>query len=649
MRVCGIFGVVRTSGISTRDQAGFAKLAEALRHRGPDSVGHYENDRVLLGATRLSINDVGLGYQPFKDASGQIIVFGNGEIYNSPELRRLDRIRDQKFRSSSDIEVVAHLFAQSEVETFSKLRGMFALAVLDISKNLLHLARDPIGEKPLLLAKSPGGIVFASELSALVASRLVDFTLRRDVWAEYLLTGYISEPRTPISGLYKLPPGSFLTVNIETGGTTEQAYWTPRVSTPVENLDPDYLEQLITSSVQDALHSDVPIGLALSGGLDSSLVAALAAKGNPNIKAFSVGYPNAQSVDETSDAEYVASHLGLDFERVEVTPEDAIAGFPMLCTDRDEPIGDISGTSYSAVASACRAAGAPVLLTGQGGDELFWGYPWVRNAAQALANRVAGNSTYLGTPERHIGWPNFSSPPALLAWLEDLGGLRSLLRERQLAAQIKSRQFRQFRLYDFDPQMPRLRNDTQSVLAADLHGIREDPYVWDTGVSASFAITEAIFNSYLLTNGLAQMDRLSMAHSVESRTPLVATPIVEYLQGYRLTHDDSTMPPKGLLREVAARHLPPHVINRPKRGFTPPARSWISGISQTYSNVLREPVLGDSGLFGPDIAPYLATPFTRLGRSKTIWLRLVVLEFWMRGLMSAVGAAPRFQDAISED
>jgi asparagine synthase (glutamine-hydrolysing) len=629
--MCGLFGVIRFAGITDSDRSTFDGLAANLRHRGPDGSGFIETPQVLLGMHRLSIMDVDHGWQPFWSEDEQIGILGNGEIYNSATLSAQVRDRGHRLNTGSDMEVVPHLFEDAGTDAFTKLRGMFALVIIDKRNGHLMLARDRLGEKPLCYAHLDGGIAFASEQSALVRSGAVPFTIDQAMLPEYLLHGFTPEPMSLIAGVRKVPAGAWLDIDLSTGAVTERHYWNL-----LDSLDDKPLSTAdLTAGIQDAVEaccqSDVPVGLALSGGLDSSMVALLASRVRPDLRAFSIGYNGAAS-DESALASGLAADLGIPCTIMHLDAREVGASFAATCVARDEPVSDIAGPALSAVSQAARQAGVPVLMTGIGGDEWFWGYDWVRRLGAYTYGRL-GTSGAVDDCYRLTQLLPDRSPAGLARWLETWGGRRT---EKDIDAFITrwaTSDAVPVSLYEFQHGYP-----TINRAIVDLCRITDDfpqplRFMPRQPDMAAGEYIRALCDTYMQVNSLAQMDRLSMHHSVEARTPLADYRLAELVMSSRRAGDGAlSQPGKSELRKVAEAVLPAHVINRPKRGFTPPVRAWVSEIwRQNMPAFGPDSALAASGLMNPkDVMAAMKSPTHRTGRVNQIALRLATLELWYR-------------------
>lgn len=621
--MCGVFGLIRPSGVTSDDRQLFDRISSNLEHRGPNGSATIGRTSSIVGMHRLSIMDVEGGGQPFWSEDGTVGVLGNGEIYNAHELREELVARGHQFTSGSDIEVVPHLYEELGTEAFKRLRGMFALVILDERQQALLLVRDPMGEKPLSYSRTDGAIVFASEQSALVRSGAVELRLDGDVLTDYLLYGFVPEPTAIISGVSKVPAGHWLRLSLRSDDETLTRYWDPLDYLGGTPPDVPTLIRATEDAVAASCVADVPVAIALSGGLDSSVVAAIASKHRPDLHAFTIGYTGAVGSDESSGAAAFAESLGISSTTIRLNSSDVAEGFADLCSARDEPIADIAGPGYSALAKAAHDHGYPVLMNGQGGDELFWGYTWVQQ--RAVDRREAYRLRMDPLPH---------SRQALATWAATAGGLRTRRWERELVRAWAGGGRTPVPLWEAQVGYPWVYNGIRELTGRSRSSIR--PRLWDAELDpqrAAGVVTDALLSTYLRVNGLAQMDRLTMRYSVEARTPLVDKELVQLVMSGRLTDDGLDRPPKASFRDIASHFVPDDVLNRPKRGFTPPVRDWLRAIGSVHQGLLADPVLASLGPFDPAaLKRELQTPVKRSGQVNQMSLRLMTLELWLRGL-----------------
>lgn len=623
--VCGIFGVVSDRHISRFDSR-FTKLSRYLAHRGPDSSGILEFPGLLAGMHRLAINGLLSGNQPIESANGQVSLMGNGEVYNSHILRSSLGTRGLSLRSDSDLAPVVELWADRGFGCLSQIDGMYALAVLDRRSKTVTLVRDRMGEKPLYIANLGGEIWWSSEVLPLIRAGIVAGGLNATILERYLIEGVCSEPVTPIAGIQALEPGTALQIHIPTLGTNVSEYWRPEEFLGENLLRADDLAELLENSVRNALMSDVPVAVALSAGVDSSYVAAIARKFRRDIAAFTVDFDAGKGINEGTFASLTARSLGIPHTRLQVASEGIADSFLSVCVSRDLPVADVTGPAYDALCRDVSGAGAKVLLTGQGADELFWGYNW----ATRWVDRV---NRHQRTRRRRLfpSWVELERPTGASEWAErfrDGFGLHS--RHAAMALRI-------------DPQLssnplrlqPKWYRDRRAIRRLVQGKAQGEPKTVlperDSGVVASDLLL-GMLRTYLRSNGLAQLDRLSMQHGLEVRTPFVDRALVEYvLGGAARTVEPGATAAKDFFRSVVAKQLPAAVLERPKSGFLPPVRVWLEKIWRRTEERRMEPispaVLGwDKGVAQEILkAPTLVT-----GEVNHLGLRLLTLEVWLR-------------------
>jgi len=611
-----------------------ARMNQALVHRGPDGEGGHHEDHVALAMRRLSIIDLETGWQPLFNEDRSLVIVANGEIYNYVELRKQLEGKGHKLTTSGDIETILHLYEEHGLDCVNHLRGMFAFALWDSNRRRLVIARDRMGEKPLYLAERDGKLLFASEMKAILRSGMIPFDLDPQAIDLYFHYQYVPEPMTAVKGVRKLDAAHLLVIDVESWRIADHCYWRMEDAPPLEG-DPATLirEQLETVS-ELVIRSDVPVGVALSGGLDSSAIAALAQKKYPGIMhAFSVGYPGAPENDERADARALADELGMPFHDVELDTAAMVEFFPELVFMRDDPIADISGYGYYAVSKLARDHGVPVLLQGQGGDELFWGYDWVRQAASETAQKDffldAHRLVSLGYLLPRL--PTGLSRVEISRWVRSAAGVRSGLQRYQ---RHSSGNRDQFVFYDLSIDFQMARKDARSFYSKSfreqLNGSTPEslfrfPRPWP---NIDVTMTRLICDTYLRENGIAQGDRLSMASSVELRLPLVDYQLVEKIVGLRKAATDRDLPAKAWFKESLAGLLPGWVMNRRKRGFSPPTVEWQDELFRHYGPSIQNGYLTTSGVLASDCSELLSHGQTYPGEVTPVSFKALVLEQW---------------------
>ncbi|HEX8734979.1 MAG TPA: asparagine synthase (glutamine-hydrolyzing) [Pyrinomonadaceae bacterium] len=633
--MCGISGIVTREKLSADLTAAVSRMNAAQIHRGPDGAGEFSAAHVALAMRRLSIIDLEGGNQPLYNEDKSLALIVNGEIYNYRELRERLQKSGHRFRTETDGEVILHLYEENDSDFVTQLRGMFAFALWDVKRGRLVLARDRMGEKPLYLFEREGELIFASELKGLLSSGLVPFELNPHAVNLYFHYQYVPEPLTPVKGVRKLDAAHILTVDAEAWRIEEREYWRMEDAAPLGGKPRELIREKLEEVGELIVRSDVPVGVALSGGLDSSVVAAFASRKRDNLCAFSIGYAGRPACDEREDAAAFARYLNLPFYETELDTQTIVDFFPQLNYWRDDPVADIAGFGYYAVMNLAREQGVPVLLQGQGGDELFWGYPQLRDAAFESRKKAALLDKPLSQAVRQA--LNFDFPArrvgnGISAWARDFGGMRSGWQNVRRRRQNPARMI----FYDLSPDFAAASAEARRFYGAKfLERINESDageiFTFPDGWSpVETTLTRLICDTYLRENGITQGDRLGMASSVEMRLPLVDYKFVETVIGLRKTQSDSQLPPKHWLREAVKDVVPEWVLNRPKRGFAPPVREWHAALFAAYGDSLRDGYLVRSEVLNREGAARLAAGEFPPGATSPLSFKALVLEQWCR-------------------
>ncbi len=584
--MCGISGHISLTQKSPKVQA-MRKMLSILKHRGPSGQGEWVQGSVAMGMRRLSIIDVSGGDQPLFNERKTIAIIGNGEIYNYKELQSQLQKRGHKLRTGSDIETIVHLYEDEGVDCLKKLRGMFAICLHDTKNHTVLLARDRIGEKPLYYTKTEDGIIFSSEMKSILSFPKVIKKIRHESVQSFFSFFSIPEPYTAIEGIYKLQAGSYMRIDTKTGSIQTDQYWNENdIQTNQTDNPTKAIEKVLDEIGKISLRSDVPVGISLSGGFDSATVLALATRHSDKLKAFSVGYEHTPKTDERKKAKELAQLFKVPFYEKEITTSEMVKDFPMTIYYSDDPISDIASYSIYAVAKLAREHKVPVLLGGVGGDELFWGYPWMQKAGKTFAHSQGENvQLFDSTLGYKIG----------KLFLSIVGT------KKQLAHHANKNLF--FWTHD--------------------HTIKSKS---DYGRMAIFGVK----NAWLQTDCLALGDRMSMAASVELRLPLVDYKLFETVLEHKMTVEAYTQESKRYLKQAMKGKLPEELFNRKKQGFTPPVASWLSEILQTYLHLLDGGFLVSEGILKRSMIKILRHTWRLL---PFVWYHLytaLVLEVWCR-------------------
>jgi asparagine synthase (glutamine-hydrolysing) len=582
--MCGICGIAGPGA----DVEAVRRMNGRLVHRGPDSDGEFAADGVALAMRRLSIIDLERGDQPIANEDGTVTVVQNGEIYNYRELRRELEGRGHRFRTASDTEVLVHLFEEHGEDFAERLRGMFAIAIWDARERRLLLARDRFGIKPLYYRLRDGALSFASELKALLEQPGFSREIDPRAVAAFLAFNSIPAPLTIFAEARKLPPG---TLAVWRDGELRQRRYARPAPVPAAETRrrpagelADELRETLRGSVRAHLEADVPVGVLLSGGVDSAgLVALAAAEQAEPVKTFSVGFEEA-SFDELERARLVADRYGAEHHEIVLCP-DAVELFPKLVEAFDEPFGDSSALPTYLV-SELTAGEVKVALSGEGGDELFGGY--YTYVADLLAPRV-GRLAALAAPliER---LPSSDAKVSFdyKAKRFARGAAKADPLERHLIwKEIHSREAQAALLGGRDPGWD----------PVDLYRER---YAETAGAEPLARLQDVDLGIYLVDDLLVKTDRSSMAHSLELRVPFLDNEVAALALGLATPLKVRGTAKKRLLRQALAPLLPKQVLRGPKQGFSIPVAAWLRGPLQGFAReTLSAETLARQGWLDP--------------------------------------------------
>ena len=642
--MCGISGIVVPRGERVPKDTLWAMTA-TLEARGPDDQGYFVDGAggCGLGHRRLSIIDLTGGRQPLANQDGQIQAIANGEIYNFRELRAELAAEGFVFRTKSDSEVVPHGFEHWGVELFARLEGQFALAIWDARHRRLILARDRMGQKPLYYAfigPRRETLVFGSELKALAEHPQFERSVSPTALAMYLTYECVPEDRAIYRGAAKVLPGTFLEYDRERRKTRIEAYWRmPFASrgSASETARARELRTLICDGTKKRLVSDVPLGVLLSGGIDSSTVAAAMAHSVPpdRIRTFSVSFADA-SFDESTHARAVSAHLGTQHTEQQLSPARMLDILPEVAGFMCEPLGDASVIPTYLLSRFTREH-VTVALGGDGGDELFLGYPTFQADAVAqvldrvmplAAERRLGRAILCASRGLPVSRKNFSLDFKLKRFAQGLG---LVPRERHQAWMGSFMPHELERVISETMREPALAESPYATLArfSEVSGARD---VLDQAVYQYARL-------YLTADVLTKVDRASMACGLEVRAPLLDTRLVEFACAIPGTLRLRGLTTKYLLKRAVRPWLPPEIIDRPKKGFGVPIGSWIRGpLSELVHDLLHPTKLRREGFFCPREVERLVDEHRR-GRAdhrKPLWT-LLAFELWLERFGPATG------------
>jgi asparagine synthase (glutamine-hydrolysing) len=620
--MCGFAGKLAPSAQAPIDRHLLSAMAAAVAHRGPDADGFYVGDGVGLAHRRLSIVDIAAGQQPLTNEDGTVWVAFNGEIYNFADLRADLERAGHRFRTHSDTEVIVHGYEQWGDACVEHFRGMFAFAIWDARRQRLLLARDRVGIKPLYYTQPRGGgLVFGSEIKSILEDPAVDRSWSPEAIDAYLTLLYVPSPDTIYRHIKKLPPGHVLAADRHSVRVTK--YWDLEFTGDGDPRDEaryvEELDALLTESVRLRLISEVPLGAFLSGGIDSTTVVAYMAKTSDSpVLASSVGFAD-EAFNETGKAARIAAHLGCRLDTTLITPK-VHELLPRLAWHFDEPFGDSSAVPTYYVSAAARQR-VTVALSGDGGDELWAGYPWHR--VEWWETRV----------RRRLG-PAGCGVAAGVAHLLPLSarGVRSL-RHLGLAPDEACARKHGYTQFD-DAAKERLYSRDLAASTRD-----SDPFAPFRRAYAECRSSDPLdrvmyvdVKTYLADDILTKVDKMSMAVSLEARVPLLDHKLLEFAARVPSSLKLRDGVGKHLLRKALDRHVPRSLTQGPKHGFTAPVGAWLRGpLKELAGDLLLDGRLDDRGLFRRDAVERLWHDHQNARKDHThrLW-SLVMLELWFR-------------------
>jgi asparagine synthase (glutamine-hydrolysing) len=599
--MCGIFGAVSLTGRALRYPDQLRAMAAALAHRGPDGVGTFGHERAKIGACRLAIVDPAGGDQPFRSPDNAAWLVCNGEIYNAPALRHDALARGYPLRSHTDVETVLPLYQRSGASGVSALDGMFGLAVWDDRCGRVVLARDRAGEKPLFWCEAGEELRFASEIQALLVYPDQSRCLNRRAAELYTALGYVPSPHTLIAGIYKLPPAHLL--EADAGGVVVRPYWDPAqvARQPVRRVTGAELRRTLLAAVEREAVSDAPLGIFASGGLDSSILVAAAARAVParQVHTYTIRFPD-RGFDESDHALAVSRALGTEHHVVTANEAGLSRALERLTTTLAEPVGDPAVLPVYLLADAARRD-CKVVLSGEGADELFGGYP-----------------TYVG--HQAARW--YARVPRVVRRLAARCAAR---RSASFGSLTIAELVRAFLLAAEEPPLERhLRwfgalGATPAALA-------------DFGARlAAFPAIESLnralwldFVTYLPEQLLTKVDRGTMLASIEARAPYLDREVLELAlpaPAHLKVRGGAT---KVILREAARGLVPRRVLRRRKHGLSVPVATWLNaGLAPVADRLFARPRIG-----GPHVARLWAEHRTgRVNHVRTLW-PILMAELW---------------------
>ncbi|HUI43499.1 MAG TPA: asparagine synthase (glutamine-hydrolyzing) [Terriglobia bacterium] len=628
--MCGIAGIIEFAADGRADAAGLRRMCAAMVHRGPDEEGVYLEERVGLGMRRLSIIDLVTGHQPMTNEDGSVRLVYNGEIYNHRALRERLVERGHVFRTHCDTETIVHAYEEYGRDCVHHLRGMFAFALWDTRLKKLFAARDRLGIKPFYYRRSAQNFLFGSEIKVILAHPGVVPEFNRPVLPEYLAFGYLSGPETFFTGIRKLMPGHTLELE-ESGELRIEPYWDLEAAAeaPYRN-EQDCVETyrgLLEEAVGSHLMSDVPLGVFLSGGLDSSAVAALMTRIRCSpVETFSVGYTE-EPYSELPYAQLVADHLKSGHHEVRVSRQEFFDALPKLIWHEDEPIVWPSSVALYFVARLAREH-VTVVLTGEGSDETLAGYT---RYAFTLSNRAFDRVYRRLTPARlrAVIRRQAAGSPLIGANLRRRLAHTFLARDGESWASFYFDNF--FAAFSEDEQAGLLTGETAAELDTG-SAYRQVLGYWEHSTGELLhRLLYTDIKTYLVEL-LMKQDNMSMAASIESRVPFLDHALVEFATNVPQRLQVRGLTGKRILKKAVEDLLPPSILHRPKLGFPTPWSGWLAGPQiDVIEGLLLEPRSVRRGIFQPAAVARLFREHRARYRDHydRIW-RLLNLELWFR-------------------
>ena len=614
--MCGIIGALNLG-----DRKLLHEMCDNLVHRGPDEEGIFDEKNIGLGVRRLSIIDVNGGQQPISNETQDIWTVFNGEIYNYKEVQQELIKKGHKFQTNSDTETIVHAYEEYGLDFVKKLRGMFAIAIWDNRQKKIILVRDRIGIKPLYYWIGGNKLLFASELKVLLECDEIKLVINKNAINDYFSFLYVPPPKTIFKNIYKLLPGEILIFN-QNGEYKTQKYWDMKISNE-EHTEVTYtqkLRQLLEESIDLRMVSDVPVGVLLSSGLDSSIVATLAAKKSPyEINTYTVGFEDDKdkSYNELKESKEFSEKLGTNHNEVIVNSQDSLNQLDDVVWQLDEPFSNPT-TTLNYIISEFASRSSKVVLSGVGGDEMFGGYPKYK------ALKIFDNLSKI---------PNFivKDLNVLVQKLPDSSG-ENIVKAKRFFGSWKKDQVEQYISF-----VTYFSNEEKEKML----GINDEPYeneikkmfrkAEEQGAKDFF---EKMFyvesKSYLPNNILEYTDKTSMAASLETREPLLDHKIVELAANIPFNLKIKNNSTKYILKQAVKDIIPKEVLNRKKRGFTPPLINWLNkDIKELESKYISKNKIKEKGIIEYDEVEKIFRQFKE-GKKYNymkVW-SIICLEAW---------------------
>ena len=614
--MCGISGVVSET-ISNKEKKLVLDATQILKHRGPDFAQVKNGENFSFGHSRLSIIDLSArANQPMSDKQELVQVVFNGEIYNYLELRGYLVSLGYHFETDSDTEVIIAGYKVWGISFVTKLRGMYAIALWDEALKKLFLIRDVFGERPLFYHHQGKTIKFSSEIKSLLTMDVGKKQINFESVDLYLHYQFIPEPHTLIQGILKVLPSNYLEFNPLDGEVKIIRYCDPFAGDPSEVVlqEEDYVEELkkrLQVAVKRTLVADVPIAIALSGGIDSSAIAALAAEQGEKVTAFSVGYPGTPPYDERSQARQLAFDLNLEMHEIEIPVETFVSNLPKLIRILDEPIADPAAFAHYIVPQFAHELGFKVILSGIGGDEFFWGYSWLSKTVSINKEKLNKKRGLIRDFRKNRN-SKFLTPDSFLYFYEEVADFKSLFKYKNLI---------------YGANMVKIdKNNVFSIIGPKQFEAEKVP----------MDVIRALCSTWLTGNCLALADRVGMANSVETRMPFLDYDLVRLVISNQQRHPSYHLKSKYYLKQSLQQILNEEILNRPKAGFRPPVSQWLEGAINEYLYLLDNGYLTRLEILSTNGLDFLKSEYkTRNWEVVFLLYKLILLELWFREFLES--------------
>jgi len=629
--MCGIAGKVAVSpSAAAVDAEVVRRMTSLIVHRGPDDDGIYIDRQAVLGHRRLSIIDLSTGKQPISNEDGTIWVVYNGEIYNFPELRKQLLAKGHVLKTHTDTEVIVHLYEDYGEECVTHLRGMFAFALWDARKKKLLLARDRVGIKPLYYVRTRDSLLFASEIKAFRADPSVQLELNPQAIDTFLTFLYVPGSETLFRNVRKLDPGHHLVM--EDGNVRVSRYWDLKFTAPESNGhfrdSVEALQELLRQTVRDHMISDVPVGVLLSGGVDSTALLSFAVHETPKrVSSFTIGFEGHDFADERPYAKLAADQFGTEHHEMTITAQDFLDFLPEYVWHMEEPVCEPPAVGLYYVTKLA-SAHVKVLLSGEGGDEAFAGYQNYRNMLWLERLRVVGQP-----------WTGLAA-----GVFNGLGHVRGLRRLEKYSGMLKLRLEDYYYGRTAGPSSFFNRNKAalySTTFAQDVETTISPRFIKElfNRVAEQPALNKMLYvdtKTWLPDDLLIKADKISMANSLELRVPFLDHKVLEFAAGLPINYKVRRFTTKYILKEALQGRIPQPIISRKKTGFPIPVESWITTeLSSFVQDVLMDRRTLDRGYFGKEFVEAMIKDSQQREKYADNIFSLVILELWHRSFVDA--------------